>query len=91
MQAHLQFVQTLHTIQLQKSLQGYPNFANLNTNFFVFHRKVFTNLTSIVAIRPTYNTRSTKMRGFGSLLTKFYLSKVVQRWTMKHGANPHYC
>jgi len=31
------------------------------------------------------------MRGFGSLLTKFYLSKVVQRGTMKHGANPHYC
>jgi len=37
------------------------------------------------------NTRSTKMRGFGSLLTKFYLSKVVQRWIKKHGANPHYC
>ncbi|HAF30774.1 MAG TPA: hypothetical protein DCG75_17160 [Bacteroidales bacterium] len=34
------------------------------------------------------NTRSTKMRGFGSLLTKFYLSKIVQRWTMKQGAKP---
>jgi hypothetical protein len=34
------------------------------------------------------NTRSTKMRGFGSLLTKFYLSKVVQRGTMKQGGNP---
>ena len=29
------------------------------------------------------------MRGFGGLLTMFYLSKVVQRWTMKHGGNPH--
>jgi len=29
------------------------------------------------------------MRGFGGLLTKFYLSKVVQRWTMKQGGNPH--
>jgi len=29
------------------------------------------------------------MRGFGGSLTKFYLSKVVQQWTMKHSGNPH--
>jgi hypothetical protein len=29
------------------------------------------------------------MRGFGGLLTKYYLSKVVQRGTMKQGENPH--
>jgi hypothetical protein len=29
------------------------------------------------------------MRGFGGLLTKYYLSKVVQRVIMKRGANPH--
>ena len=31
------------------------------------------------------------MRGFGGLLTKYYLSKVVQRGTMKRGGNPHNC
>ncbi len=36
-----------------------------------------------------HNTRSAYMRGFGGLLTKYYLSKVVQRWTMKHSGNPH--
>jgi hypothetical protein len=39
--------------------------------------------------RTIANMRSSSMRGFGSLLTKFYLSKVVQRWTMKQGGNPH--
>jgi len=33
--------------------------------------------------------RSNYMRGFGISLTKFYLSKVIQRGTMKQGGNPH--
>jgi len=36
-----------------------------------------------------HNTPSQAMRGFGGLLTKYYLSKVVQRGTMKQGENPH--
>jgi len=27
--------------------------------------------------------------GVCGLLTKYYLSKVIQRWTMKRGGNPH--
>jgi len=37
----------------------------------------------------TVNSKSYYMRGFGGLLTKYYLSKVVQRGTMKQGENPH--
>ena len=40
-------------------------------------------------LKTATNTRSAKIRSFGSLLTKFYFSKVVQRWLMKQGVNPH--
>ncbi len=33
----------------------------------------------------SYTQRSNYMRGFGGLLTKFYLSKVVQWWITKQG------
>lgn len=35
-----------------------------------------------------YNTKSTGHVRFCGLLTKNYLSKVVQQWTMKHGETP---
>ena len=62
--------------------------SDLKLNWLYFMDKFILNC-KVSSLRPICNMRSNSMRGFGGLLTKFYLSKVVQRWTMKHSGNPH--
>jgi len=41
-----------------------------------------------ISEQTPHNSISNYMRGFGGSLTKYYLSKVVQRVIMKPGGNP---
>jgi hypothetical protein len=58
----------------------------------------FFSLKMKIYLRSSYKTERLRYvpqhaikihAGFCGLLTKFYLSKVVQRWTMKQGGNLH--